>query len=85
MEQCKEKILIRAANIRKVADVLDKLRIKTYLIIDDESIKIDGYISESAYINSELVKAGCEVSELMVQADSLEDYYFRLTGGAHNA
>lgn len=85
MEQCGERILIRAKNIRRAADILDKLKIKTYFIIDDESVRIDGYTSESAYINTELVKAGCEISEIIVQSDSLEDYYFELTGGVHSA
>ncbi|MGN0350145.1 MAG: ATP-binding cassette domain-containing protein [Roseburia sp.] len=81
MEQCKERLLIRTTNTRKAADVLERLRIKTYFIIDDQSIKIEGYISESAYINRELIKADCEVLEIMVQEVSLEDYYFKLTGG----
>lgn len=85
MEQCGERILIRATNIRRVADVLDKLNVKTYFIIDDRNVRIDGHTSESAYINTELVRAGCEISEIIVQSDSLEDYYFKLTGGVHNA
>lgn len=85
MGQCGERILIRATNICKVADVLDKLNVKTYFIIDDRNVRIDGHTSESAYINTELVRAGCEISEIIVQSNSLEDYYFKLTGGIHNA
>lgn len=84
MEQCREKIIVRTQNIGGAADVLDKIKIE-YSFVDDESIEIVGHTFESARINSELVKAGCEISEITVQADSLEDYYFKLTGGVHNA
>lgn len=84
MEQCKEKILIKTKNIQTAAVVLDKIRIDTYTVLDNEKIEIRGHISESGHINTELVKAGCEVAEIKIQADSLEDYYFKLTGGVQN-
>ena len=83
--QCKEKILIRVQNLQKATEVLDKMKIDTYSVIEDENIEISGHISESGYINTELVKAGCHVSEIKIQVDSLEDYYFKLTGGAQSA
>ncbi|MEE1318860.1 MAG: ATP-binding cassette domain-containing protein [Ruminococcus sp.] len=84
MEQCKEKIMIKTQNPEKAAAVLDKLKIDSYSVVDDNSIEIFGYISESAHINSELVNAGCKISEITIQSDSLEDYYLKLTGGVQN-
>lgn len=84
LEQCKERIMIRTSNIERTVAVIDKLKINNYSVVDNHSIEITGHISESAYINSELVKAGCEIAEIKVQEDSLEEYYFKLTGGVHN-
>lgn len=85
LEQCKKRIMIRTSNIERTVAVIDKLKINNYSVVDNHSIEISGHISESAYINSELVKAGCEISEIKVQEQSLEEYYFKLTGGVHNA
>lgn len=83
MEQCKEKVLLKTQNLGRAAALLDKLKIE-YSVVDDERIEIIGHTCDSAYINSQLVKAGCEISEIWVKSDSLEDYYFKLTGGANN-
>lgn len=85
LEQCKERIMIRTSNIERTVAVIDKLKINNYTVVDNHSVEIIGHISESAYINSELVKAGCEISEIKVKEESLEEYYFKLTGGIHNA
>ena len=85
MERCKEKIQIKTQNLERALTVLDEMQIDTYSVLDKESIQLDGHISDSAYINTKLVNAGCMVSEIKIQTDTLEDYYFKLTGGAQDA
>lgn len=85
MERCKEKIQIKTQNLEMALTVLDEMQIDTYSVLDKESIQLDGHISDSAYINTKLVNAGCMVSEIKIQTDTLEEYYFKLTGGAQDA
>lgn len=85
MEQCKEKLFIKIDNSKKAADVLSNMKIHNYSVIDNESIQVNGHILESGSINAALVNSGCQVYEIKIQTDSLEDYYFKLTGGVHNA
>ena len=85
MKRCKEKIHIKTQNLETALTVLDEMQIDTYSVLDKESIQLDGHISDSAYINTKLVNAGCMVSEIKIQTDTLEEYYFKLTGGAQDA
>ena len=85
MKRCKEKIHIKTQNLETALTVLDEMQIDTYSVLDKESIQLDGHISDRAYINTKLVNAGCMVSEIKIQTDTLEEYYFKLTGGAQDA
>lgn len=84
LEECKEKVLIRTNDLQKAFVILEQMKIESYTSMDQGVIEIEGHVAESAEINTRLVAAGCKVAEIRIQTDSLEDYYFKLTGGTAN-
>ncbi len=84
-EKCKAKIKLRVEQVAQACTVLEKIGITNYKVESDNTIYIYEMISESSMIGMNLAKANIPVHEISVVSDTLEDYFFSITGGNANA
>lgn len=73
-------IELGVSDIKKTAFVLaDKLNLKNFKIIDDSSIRIYDKAITTQEISKELGINGVQISTLRTKADTLEDYFLKMT------
>lgn len=75
-------INVKVNDDRKASFILEqKLNIKDYVIWEKNNLRIYEKLQEASNINKMLVSNDMFVDEICLKADSLEDYFLRLTGG----
>ena len=81
-EKCGKSIILRCNDVQRAAQIVtEEMQIPQVLINEAEGkLNIAAEISRSAEINTKLVKAGLEVSELGVLSTSYEDYFLQKMG-----
>ena len=84
MEQCKPVLYMNTSDNQKARIVLSDMGISDFKVFDDH-IEICERTKEGGAISMALAKADIQTLEMRQEGQSLEDYYFRLTGGAKNA
>ena len=84
MEQCKPVLYMNTSDNQKARIVLSDMGISDFKVFDDH-IEIRERTKEGGAISMALAKADIQTLEMRQEGQSLEDYYFRLTGGAKNA
>lgn len=77
---CRDKVIIKTPDTQSCKTALEKMGIDD-IDVNDGVIELSGHITETAAINRSLLDDGIEVSEIYVQAETLEDHYLKLTGG----
>jgi bacitracin transport system ATP-binding protein len=74
-------INIKVNDDKKTAFILEqKLNIKDYVIWEKNNLRVYENLQEAAQINNTLVSNDINIDELCIRADSLEDYFLKLTG-----
>jgi bacitracin transport system ATP-binding protein len=84
-EKNKTYIQIKVNNQKKAATILEqKCGINQYKVYEDDIICIFDKLDEAENINKQMLINGVLIKELRVNGQTLEDYFFRLTGGEKN-
>lgn len=74
-------INLKVNNDKKAAFILENnFKIKDYDVWEKDNIRIYEKLDEIGEINRILVSSSVEVKEICIKADSLEDYFLKLTG-----
>ncbi|WP_160687543.1 ABC transporter ATP-binding protein [Clostridium sp. C2-6-12] len=74
-------INIKVNDDKKAAFILEqKLNIKDYVIWEKNNLRVYENLQGAAEINNTLISNDINIDELCVRADSLEDYFLKLTG-----
>lgn len=81
MDKCGKKIEIESDNNQLAVDTLNELGIVNIKLISDRLIHVFEHLDDTILINKTLVKAGVGVSAIRIINESLEDFYFNITGG----
>ena len=82
LEKTKDKLEIITDDIEKAVTVLEeKFDIKSFKVIDKNTIYVYEKIDQSGEINKALVRADIKVDSLSINRESLEEYFINLTGG----
>jgi ABC-2 type transport system ATP-binding protein len=79
-DKCDESIEIKAKNAEEVIPVLKKLGIKNFKLIDSEHVSVYEQVENCSEIGKALFTSGVDISEISVKAESLENYYMKITG-----
>lgn len=81
-KKCGKSVVLRCNDVKKAAEIIaaDMGTQKIYINEAESRINIDTDISRSAEINTKLVQAGIEVSELGIISTSYEDYFLQKMG-----
>jgi len=81
-EKCGKSIILRCSDVQRAAEIITtEMEIPQVFINAAESkVNINTEVSRAGEINTKLVKAGLEVSELSVISTSYEDYFLQKMG-----
>ena len=81
-EKCGKSIILRCSDVQRAAEIITtEMEIPQVFINAAESkVNINTEVSRAGEINTRLVKAGLEVSELSVISTSYEDYFLQKMG-----
>ena len=84
LSRCKPRLIIKPSDIVKAQSVLSAMEIKDYSV-DGDHLVIRERAGEGGAISMALAKEDIQTLEMRTEGQSLEEYYFRLTGGVPNA
>lgn len=84
-EICSDYIELRVDDTARASTVIERMGFADYKVLGDNTICIYEQLDRSAELNTELVKAGCMVSQMQVVQEKLEEYFLKITGGEKNA
>ena len=76
-------LMVHVDNVDTTSQVLDRLRVGKFTVIDDEHVMIYNLVADAGLINRELLTAGVRVSEIERREGSLESYYTQLITDAN--
>lgn len=79
-DKCDESIEIKTKNAEAVISVLNGLGIKNIKSTDSEHISVYEQVENCSEIGKALFTSGVDISEISVKAESLENYYMKITG-----
>lgn len=80
IDYCQKKIVLHVDNAEKAALILkDKINAQD-ISVSEDTITISSHIEDSAQINKLLCDRGIAVSQLIIHAESLEQYFMRKVG-----
>lgn len=80
IDYCQKKIILHVDNAEKAALILkDKINAQD-ISVSEDTITISSHIEDSAQINKLLCDRGIAVSQLIIHAESLEQYFMRKVG-----
>ena len=80
LDKCKKSLVIHSDNIAKAKEVLTKEKILDQYSESGNALTLFDHVEESAKINTLLVKAGINVSEIRINNSSIEDYFIERLG-----
>lgn len=80
--KCENYVKVCTDELPQCVTVLEKeLNILDYKVIDDNTLRIYAFTDEPQMISQALMRNGIAVGELSVCRQSLEEYFFSVTGG----
>ena len=81
--RCRPVLFLKTSNPVRSAEVFSSLGIVNYKNAGDH-FEISERVNEGGAISLALAQQNIQTLEMRVEGQSLEDYYFRLTGGVPN-
>lgn len=81
MEKCHERMEIKTDNPDRAITVIEKMGIRNYKVINTDTLFIYERLEESGNINKELVMNDVDVKSILLNSESIEDYFLNVTGG----
>lgn len=83
--QCRTKILLTTPEPEKACALLEKIHAGEIRCKDGNIVEIAEFQQEVCDINRQLVLAGIPVAGIGISSQTVEEYYFSLSGGGKNA
>lgn len=81
MKKCSNRIELKTNDITQTCTVLEDMNITDYKVVDHDVIHIFQNLQDVGEITLELAKHQIKTLGISVKNESLEDYYFNITGG----
>ncbi|WP_049776742.1 AAA family ATPase [Aerococcus sp. Group 1] len=82
----RNKLVLTSQHLDQILVYLEeKLALKDFLVVDEQTLYIYEYLDQSEKISHSLIRAGLLFDSFSYQENSLEDYYIQLTGGSQDA
>ncbi|MCM1500798.1 MAG: ABC transporter ATP-binding protein [Clostridium sp.] len=83
--KCENYVKVCTDELPQCVTVLEKeLNILDYKVVDDNTLRIYAFTDEPQMISQALMRNGIAVGELSVCRQSLEEYFFSVTGGGRD-
>lgn len=79
-EKCRDKIVIKSADVSKILPILDSNDFSDYQVIDGSTIYVYSRLNDISLLNMEIAKAGIMLDSIGVEASDLEEYFLKVTG-----
>lgn len=84
-ESCKQHLLISCTQTEKLVSVIEmELQTTNYKVMPDKTVKLYDYLDERERVGQVLFENGIVVTNLLVEGDTLEDYFISIVRGDHN-
>lgn len=84
MEICSDYMELRLDDTARACTIIEKLGFEDYKVTGEDTVCVYDQLERSGELNRELMQAGCNVRELRVVQENLEDYFLKITGGVQN-
>lgn len=81
LSRCRPRLFLKTSDNDAASAVLRELGINDFSVVDDH-IEVRERAQESGAISMALAQKGIQTLEMRTEGQSVEDYYFHLTGGA---
>lgn len=81
LSRCQPRLILNTSDNQAASAALKEMGINDFSVLP-EHLEIRERATEGGVISMELAKKGIQTLEMRIEGQSLEEYYFRLTGGA---
>lgn len=83
-ERCADRIVIHMDEPGRVCPVFSQLGIENYRVIDGHTVQVYERVNDSPQIIMALSRADVPIRTLTIEGQAIEEYFFRVVGGAAN-
>ncbi len=83
--RCESRIVFKLQDIQGACNMLANMGITRFRAVDPTTIHIYERLDEIAQIGMALAKADILISGLWIESAGIEEFFFNMTGGVHNA
>ncbi len=83
--RCESRIVFKLQDIQGACNMLANMGITRFRAVDPTTIHIYEKLDEIAQIGMALAKADILISGLWIESAGIEEFFFNMTGGVHNA
>ena len=83
--RCESRIVFKLQDIQGACNILANMGITRFRAVDPTTIHIYERLDEIAQTGMALAKADILVSGLWIESAGIEEFFFNMTGGVHNA
>lgn len=73
--RCRHQLVIRTEDTQKALEILSEMTEPSDISVEGDTLYLYSLIDRSAEVNSRLIAAGVNVSELYIRSDRLEEYF----------
>lgn len=83
--RCESRIVFKLQDIQGARNMLNQMGITRFQAVDANTIHVYERLDQIAQIGMALAKADILISGLWVESAGIEEFFFNMTGGVHNA
>ncbi|MCM1307712.1 MAG: ATP-binding cassette domain-containing protein [Butyrivibrio sp.] len=84
-QKCESRIVFKLYDIQSACDMLTRMGITRFKVMDPGTIHVYERLDQIAQIGMALSKADILISGLWIESAGIEEFFFNMTGGVHNA
>lgn len=83
--QCESRIVFKFADVQSACGRLSEMGITRFKVIDPVTVHVYEKLEQIAQIGMALAKSDILISGMWIESAGIEEFFFNMTGGVHNA
>lgn len=83
--RCESRIVFKLFDIQSACNMLSSMGITRFKVVDQGTVHVFERLDQIAQIGMALAKADILISGMWIESAGIEEFFFNMTGGVHNA
>lgn len=83
--RCESRIVFKLFDVQSACNMLNSMGITRFKVVDPGTVHVFERLDQIAQIGMALAKADILISGMWIESAGIEEFFFNMTGGVHNA